>query len=147
MTITIYTDGACCGNPGPGGWGAWLKYGDHEKKIYGSEAHTTNNRMELMGAIKALELLKKPSKVELYTDSVYVKNGITVWIHKWLENNWHNANKDLVKNVDLWQTLYNISNNHEIKWHWVKGHSMVHGNIIADELACKGKEEAKCLIS
>ncbi len=144
--VTIYTDGACSGNPGPGGFGAWLKYGNHEKKIYGSEVYTTNNRMELMGAIKGLEALKKPSKVEIYTDSVYVKNGITTWIHKWLQNNWRNSHKELVKNADLWQTLYEISSVHETTWHWVRGHSKNHGNEIADQLACKGRDEAKCLI-
>jgi ribonuclease HI len=141
--IIIYTDGACSGNPGPGGWGAYLSFGAHEKEIYGSEGDTTNNPMELMGPIKGLEVLKKPSKVELYTDSVYVKNGITVWIHKWLENNWRNSHKELVKNVDLWQTLYDLTKVHDVDWHWVKGHGNSAGNNVADALACKGRDEAK----
>lgn len=144
--IIIYTDGACSGNPGPGGWGAYLKFGKHEKKIHGSDKDTTNNRMEIMAVIKALEALKKPSLVHIYTDSKYVKNGISDWINKWIENNWKGSDKKLVKNVDLWQTLYDITQNHDIKWHWVKGHGTDPGNIEADRLAVKGRDEAKDLL-
>lgn len=140
--VIIYTDGACAGNPGPGGWGVYFSYNGHKKEIYGSEAHTTNNRMELLAAIRALETLKKPCKVELYTDSVYVRSGITVWIYNWIKNNWRNSKKELVKNADLWQTLYEQSLIHDVNWHWVKGHSNNYGNEIADGLACKGKNEA-----
>jgi ribonuclease HI len=143
LPIIIYTDGACSGNPGPGGWGAYLSNKDYKKEIYGSDTDTTNNRMELMGAIKGLEALKRPSKVELYTDSVYVKNGITLWIDKWLQNNWRNSHKELVKNVDLWQTLYELTKLHDVAWYWVKGHGSSAGNKIADALACKGRDEAK----
>lgn len=142
--IIIYTDGACSGNPGPGGWGAYLTYGKYSKKIYGHESHTTNNRMELLAAIKALEALVKPSEVILYTDSIYLKNGITTWIQNWLKNNWITSNKELVKNVDLWQTLYSLTQKHQITWRWVKGHSDDIGNQIADELASRGREIAKC---
>ncbi|MES2215174.1 MAG: ribonuclease HI [Pseudomonadota bacterium] len=140
--IIIYTDGACSGNPGPGGWGAYLVYKSHQKEIYGMEAHTTNNRMEIMAAIKALEALKQPCDVELYTDSVYLKNGITTWIHNWIKKDWRTG-KSLVKNVDLWQTLYQYSNKHNIDWHWVKGHSTNKGNQAADRLATQGRDEAK----
>lgn len=140
--VTIYTDGACAGNPGPGGWGAYFSYKGRTKEIYGSEAHTTNNRMELLAAIRALEALKKPCGVELYTDSVYVRSGITVWIHNWMKNNWRGSNKELVKNADLWQTLYEQTLIHDVNWHWIKGHSNNHGNDIADRLACRGKNEA-----
>lgn len=141
--IDIYTDGACSGNPGPGGWGAYFIHQDKEKKISGYELETTNNRMELMAAIKALEYLKFKCKVNLYTDSTYVKNGITSWIHNWLKNNWRTSNKKVVKNADLWQGLYKACQNHEIEWHWVKGHSNVKGNEVADELAVVACGEAK----
>ncbi len=137
--ITIYTDGACSGNPGPGGWGAWLQSGDHEKELFGGEPETTNNRMELMAAIKALEALKrKPSKVELYTDSVYVRDGITKWIHNWKKNGWRTAAKKPVKNDDLWKELDAQISQHNISWHWVKGHAGIEGNEKADALANRG---------
>ncbi len=133
--VKIYTDGACSGNPGPGGWGAVLMYGEARKEINGGEKETTNNRMELMAAIKALEALKKFSEVHIYTDSMYVKDGITTWIHKWKNNNWKNSNKKPVKNKDLWQELEEMISKHEIKWHWVKGHDGHPENERADELA------------
>ena len=141
--ITIYTDGACSGNPGPGGWGAILYSGNHEKTIYGSESDTTNNRMEIMAAIKALEALKGPSSVDLYTDSKYVQQGISDWIDNWIKNNWRGSNKKLVKNSDLWQTLHSLSQKHDIRWHWVKGHEDNECNIKADALAVRGRDEAK----
>ncbi|MCC2646737.1 MAG: ribonuclease [Rickettsiaceae bacterium] len=141
--VVIYTDGACAGNPGPGGWGVYLIFGKHEKKIYGSSPDTTNNRMELTAAIEALKALKEPCDIDLYTDSKYVKDGITDWIVKWRKNNWRKSDKDLVKNSDLWQTLDDALKNHNITWHWVKGHSDNKGNIIADSLAVKGCQEAK----
>ncbi len=140
--VTIYTDGACCGNPGPGGWGALLKFNDITKEILGYELDTTNNRMEITAAIEALKILKKPSYIEIYTDSKYLQQGITLWIHKWLANNWRRSNNEPVKNVDLWQNLYNELNKHIIIWQWVKGHSNDHGNIAADKLAIRGKEIA-----
>ncbi len=145
--VKIYTDGACSGNPGPGGWGVYLLYHSennaiYEKKEYGSEVETTNNRMEILAAIMGLGLLKSSCKVDLYTDSVYLKNGITVWIHSWIKNNWHNSSKKLVKNIDLWQNLHKAIEMHDINWHWVKGHGSNHGNIIADSMACKGRDEA-----
>lgn len=143
--VIIYTDGACSGNPGPGGWGAYLKFGEHEKKIYGSEPNTTNNRMELTAVIKALEAIKSPYKIKIYTDSKYVKDGISDWINKWIKNNWKGSDKKLVKNVDLWQNLHDITLKHDIEWHWVKGHSSNLGNIEADRLAVLGRDEAKKL--
>jgi ribonuclease HI len=131
MTVEIYTDGACSGNPGPGGWGALLRYGKHEKELSGGEAETTNNRMELMAAIKALEALKKPSTVKLYTDSTYVKDGITEWIHGWKAKNWPNR----IKNKDLWIRLDSLNNQHKIEWLWVKGHAGHPENERADSLA------------
>jgi ribonuclease HI len=141
--VTIYTDGACSGNPGPGGWGAYLLYKDHKKKLHGSDAETTNNRMEIMAAIKALETLKTHCEVDLFTDSIYLKQGISEWIYNWVKNNWRTSNKKLVKNSDLWQTLYELTTKHKIEWHWVKGHTNNIGNIIADELACIGRDAAK----
>ncbi|MDF2965067.1 MAG: rnhA [Rickettsiaceae bacterium] len=141
--VIIYTDGACAGNPGPGGWGVYLIYGKHEKRFYGSNLNTTNNRMELTAAIEALKLLKEPCQVDLYTDSKYVKDGITDWIVKWKKNNWRKSDKDLVKNSDLWQTLDESLKDHVITWRWVKGHSDNKGNIIADSLAVQGCQEAK----
>ena len=137
-TVTIYTDGACSGNPGPGGWGAILIYGDHRKEINGGEHETTNNRMELMAAIEALNSLKRPCKIELYTDSTYVKQGITTWIHGWKKNNWRNSQKKPVKNAELWQTLDEAQARHDISWKWVKGHSGHPENERADELARAG---------
>ncbi|MBS9777763.1 MAG: ribonuclease HI [Gammaproteobacteria bacterium] len=139
--VTIYTDGACKGNPGIGGWGALLSYGEHEKAICGGEYDTTNNRMELMAAIKALELLKRPCMIELWTDSTYVKKGISEWIFSWKKNNWKTAAKKPVVNKDLWQQLDEISQKHEISWNWVKGHAGHPGNEMADQLANQGIEE------
>jgi ribonuclease HI len=133
--VVIYTDGACSGNPGPGGWGAILTYGDNCKEIAGGEEVTTNNRMELMAAISALEALKRPSRVELHTDSSYLKNGITQWIHGWKRNGWRTSDKKPVKNAELWQRLDEARNRHEIDWHWVKGHAGHPENERADELA------------
>jgi len=141
-TIEIFTDGACKGNPGPGGWGALLRYGKHEKKLYGGELDTTNNRMELTAAIEALKALKRPSKVELTTDSVYVKNGINQWLEGWKAKGWKTAAKKPVKNQDLWQALDEQVVKHQVNWHWVKGHSGHTENEIADELANLGVEKA-----
>ena len=134
-TVVIHTDGACSGNPGPGGWGAILESGTHRKELYGGEAMTTNNRMELMGAIQALEALKRPSVVELHTDSAYLRNGITAWIHSWKRKGWRTADNKPVKNVELWQRLDAALGEHQITWHWVKGHAGNVGNERADELA------------
>jgi ribonuclease HI len=134
-TVDIWTDGACSGNPGPGGWGAVLRYGATEKEISGGEAATTNNRMELMAAISALEALKKPSKVRLHTDSKYVMDGLTKWIHGWKKNGWKTADKKPVKNEDLWKRLDEANARHEVTWKWVKGHSDDIMNNRADELA------------
>ena len=136
--VVIYSDGACSGNPGPGGWGAILIYGAHRKELKGGEAHTTNNRMELMAAIAALSALKRRSHVELYTDSAYVKNGISQWIHGWKRNGWKTADKKSVKNAELWQQLDELRSQHEISWHWVKGHAGHPENERADELAREG---------
>jgi ribonuclease HI len=136
--VEIFTDGACSGNPGPGGWGVILRYGGHEKELKGGEERTTNNRMELMAAISALEALKKPSHVDLHTDSEYVKNGITAWIHNWKRNGWRTADKKPVKNAELWQRLEQALARHEVKWHWVKGHAGHPENERADELAREG---------
>lgn len=143
MPVTIYTDGACKGNPGPGGWGVLLLYGEHQKELYGGEANTTNNRMELLAAIKGLEALKRPCQVELYTDSQYVRQGITSWLAGWLKNNWKTASKKPVKNQDLWQELNELNQTHQVNWHWVKGHAGNPGNEKADELANKGIETLK----
>jgi len=133
--VTIHTDGACSGNPGPGGWGVILEYGGHYKELKGGEPHTTNNRMELMGAIAALEALTKPCAVDLYTDSQYLRNGMMSWIHGWKKNGWRTADKKPVKNVDLWQRLDAALKRHEVTWHWVKGHAGHDLNERADELA------------
>ena len=135
-----YTDGACSGNPGPGGWGVLMIWGDHEKELCGGESETTNNRMELTAAIKALEALNRPAKVILYTDSTYVKDGITSWIHNWKRNGWKNAKKKPVKNDDLWKQLDELLTGHDIEWRWVKGHAVDPGNEKADELANKGMD-------
>lgn len=140
-TIEIFTDGACKGNPGPGGWGALLRYGDHEKRLYGGELETTNNRMELTAAIEALKALKRSCNVELTTDSVYVKNGINQWLEGWKAKGWKTAAKKPVKNQDLWQALDEQVSKHRINWHWVKGHSGHSENEIADELANLGVEK------
>lgn len=139
--VTIYTDGACKGNPGPGGWGAFLRYGDAEKEIWGGEAETTNNRMELMAAIAALELLKRESAVELFTDSEYLRKGITEWLANWKKRGWKTAAKHPVKNADLWQRLDQVAQQHRINWRWVRGHSGDPGNERADRLANRGVEE------
>jgi ribonuclease HI len=133
--VIIHTDGACSGNPGPGGWGAILTFGDKEKELKGSEAHTTNNRMELMAAISALDALKKPCRVDLHTDSKYVQDGISKWIHGWKRNGWKTADKKPVKNVDLWKRLDEAIARHDVKWHWVKGHVGHELNERADQLA------------
>jgi len=134
--IIIYTDGGCRGNPGIGGWGVWLRYGDHDKKLKGAERDTTNNQMELMAAIKALEAIKSSSiAIELYTDSKYVMTGINEWIVNWKAKGWKTANKKSVKNVALWKRLDVLNQQHNVKWHWVKGHSGDSGNEMADTLA------------
>ena len=138
--VIIYTDGACKGNPGIGGWGVWLQYKDNEKELYGGEQHTTNNRMELMAAIQALETLKRPCFVELHTDSVYLKDGINKWIINWKKRGWKTTNKQPVKNEDLWRRLDAATEKHQIEWKWVKGHSGDYGNEKADALANKGIE-------
>jgi ribonuclease HI len=134
-TVDIWTDGACSGNPGPGGWGAVLRYGETEKEFSGAEAATTNNRMELMAAIQALEALKRPSKVTLHTDSKYVMDGLTKWIHGWKKNGWKTADKKPVKNDDLWKRLDTANSRHDVTWKWVKGHADDVMNNRADELA------------
>ena len=139
MRVEIFTDGACSGNPGPGGWGALLRYGDHEKEMSGGELETTNNRMELTAAIEALRALKKPgTRVDLYTDSIYLHDGINKWIAKWKRNGWRTAARKPVKNVDLWQALDEEMARHDITWHWVRGHSGHEGNDRADALANQG---------
>ncbi len=140
--VLIYTDGACSGNPGPGGWGAVLMYGDKRKTMCGGELATTNNRMELMGAIQALEVLNKPCKVELHTDSQYVMKGVTQWIHGWKARGWKTADKSPVKNEDLWKRLDAARARHDVDWRWVKGHAGHEFNEEADELARKGLKEA-----
>lgn len=141
--VTIYTDGACSGNPGPGGWGALLLYGEHERELYGGEVETTNNRMELQAAIEALNALKRSCEIDLYTDSQYVKGGITGWIHGWKKNGWKTSNKKPVKNAELWQALDEALRPHQVSWHWVKGHAGHEGNERADELARRGMEPYK----
>ena len=136
--VVVHTDGACSGNPGPGGWGAILVWGDHRRELCGGESETTNNRMELLAAISALDALKRPVKVELHTDSSYLKDGITKWIHGWKRNGWRTADKREVKNVDLWQRLDALASKHDINWHWVKGHAGDADNERADELARQG---------
>lgn len=141
--VTIYTDGACRGNPGPGGWGALLKSGRHEKTLNGFESTTTNNRMELMAAIMALRELKRSCRVELYTDSQYVRKGITEWIHGWQKRGWKTAAKQPVKNAELWRELLAEASRHELEWHWVKGHSGHPGNERADALANEAIDAAQ----
>jgi ribonuclease HI len=136
--VEIFTDGACKGNPGPGGWGAWLKAGDHEKEICGGEANTTNNRMELMAVIEALTALTRPCKVVLHTDSQYVQKGISEWIHGWKKRGWKTAAKEPVKNADLWQALDAAQARHQVEWRWVRGHVGHVGNERADQLANRG---------
>ena len=141
--MTIYTDGACKGNPGPGGWGAWLRSGEHERELWGGQAQTTNNRMELQAVIEALSALRGPSQVQLHVDSEYVRNGITAWIHAWKRRGWRTADNKPVKNVDLWQRLEAATAPHRIEWHWVRGHSGDPGNERADALANRGVEAAR----
>lgn len=136
--VEIYTDGACSGNPGPGGWGALLRWRDREREISGGEGETTNNRMELMAAIQALEALNRPSRVRLYTDSKYVKDGITSWIHNWKKKGWKTSKRKPVKNVDLWQRLDAALGRHEVDWLWVPGHAGHKDNERADALARRG---------
>ena len=137
----IFTDGACRGNPGPGGWGVLLRYNGHEKTLYGAEAQTTNNRMELMAAIKGLESLKRPCKVRLTTDSQYVMKGIQEWMHNWKKRGWKTAARKPVKNVDLWQRLDQVTREHDIEWTWVRGHTGHPENEQADALANKAIDE------
>lgn len=141
--VTIYTDGACKGNPGPGGWGVVLQWGEHEKTLHGGEADTTNNRMELMGAISALEALKRPCRVLLHTDSKYVIQGVTEWMRGWKMRGWKTADNKPVKNEDLWQRLDEARLRHDVKWIWVKGHAGVPGNERADQLANQGIEDLR----
>ncbi|MDB5805751.1 MAG: ribonuclease [Betaproteobacteria bacterium] len=141
--VVIYTDGACKGNPGPGGWGVYLKSGDNEKELCGGEAHTTNNRMELMAVIEALNALKRACDVVLYTDSNYVRQGITTWIHSWKLKGWKTADKKPVKNEDLWKALEEAAKRHKVDWRWVKGHAGDPGNERADALANQGVELAR----
>lgn len=140
-TVKIYTDGACKGNPGPGGWGAWLSTGTHEKEMWGGEKNTTNNRMELTAVIESLAALNRKCNVSIYTDSEYVRNGITAWIHNWKRRDWRTADNKPVKNSDLWRKLDDLTKNHDIQWHWVKGHAGDPGNERADLLANRGVTE------
>jgi ribonuclease HI len=133
--VVIYTDGACSGNPGPGGWGSVLLYNGHRRELSGGDAETTNNRMELMAVIQALETLKRPCEAEVYTDSVYVMKGITEWIANWKKRGWKTAGRKPVKNVELWQRLEQAAGRHDVSWNWIKGHSGVPENERADELA------------
>jgi len=144
QVVDVYTDGACSGNPGPGGWGVILRYGDHEKELCGGDpGPTTNNRMELMAPIRALESLTRPTVVRLHTDSTYVRDGITKWLPRWQRNGWLTAGRQPVKNVDLWRRLHTAVQRHEVGWHWVKGHAGHPENERADRLAAKGLSEAR----
>ncbi|SFR46113.1 ribonuclease HI [Marinobacter daqiaonensis] len=142
-SVIVYTDGACKGNPGPGGWGAVLRYGDSFKELYGGEPDTTNNRMELMAAIQGLRALNRACDVDLYTDSQYVRKGITEWLTGWKLNGWKTAARKPVKNEDLWRLLDQEVSRHTVRWHWVKGHSGIPDNELADELANRGIEQQK----
>jgi len=142
--ITIHTDGACSGNPGPGGWGALLHWNGNERTLSGGEDHTTNNRMEMRAAIEALKALKQPCRVDLYTDSTYVRDGITKWLDGWKARGWKTAAKKPVKNADLWMELEEAAARHDVTWHWVKGHAGHDGNERADELARQGLENWQC---
>ncbi len=139
--VVIYADGACRGNPGPGGWGVWLKTGEHEKELFGGDKLTTNNRMELTAVIQALAALKRRCKVTVFTDSEYVRNGITSWIHGWKQHGWRTANRKPVKNAELWMRLDALNAAHEVHWRWVKGHSGDPGNERADALAHRGLDQ------
>ena len=140
-TVIIYTDGACRGNPGPGGWGVLIEYGESRKELYGGDISTTNNKMELTAAIMALKAIKEPCEIILYTDSKYVLLGIEEWIHNWKKRGWRGANKKPVKNIELWKELDELRDEHNIKWNWVKGHSGDPGNETADMLANRGIDE------
>jgi ribonuclease HI len=141
--VVVYTDGACKGNPGPGGWGALLRWREHEKELFGGERATTNNRMELTAVIEALSALKPGCRVALYTDSEYVRNGITTWIHGWKQRGWRTADKKPVKNVELWQRLEALAAQHDVQWHWVRGHDGDPGNERADALANRGVDSIR----
>jgi ribonuclease HI len=141
--VVIYTDGACRGNPGPGGWGALLRWKGHERELFGGELDTTNNRMELTAVIQALSALKSRCDVAVYTDSVYVKDGITKWIHGWKQRGWRTADKKPVKNVELWQRLEALAAQHDVQWHWVRGHDGDPGNERADALANRGVDSIR----
>jgi len=140
-TVEVFTDGACRGNPGPGGWGVILRYEGREKELHGGELETTNNRMELTAAIEALKALNKSSRVDVYTDSVYVRDGITKWLARWQVRGWRTAAKKPVKNQDLWMELADLAERHDVSWHWVKGHAGHPGNERADELANYGLDQ------
>jgi len=140
--VELYTDGACSGNPGPGGWGVVLRYNGHEKELYGSDTETTNNRMELLAAIEGLNALKQPCTVDLYTDSTYVMKGVTEWLTGWKARGWKTADKKPVKNQELWERLDEAITRHTINWHWVKGHDGHPENERADALAVRGRDEA-----
>lgn len=139
--VELFTDGACKGNPGPGGWGVWLRYGQHEKELFGGELETTNNRMELQAAIEGLKALKRSCEVSLTTDSEYLRKGVLEWMANWQRNGWRTADKKPVKNQDLWQALAEEMGRHQIEWHWVKGHQGHPGNERADALANRGVEQ------
>lgn len=141
IKVELFTDGACKGNPGPGGWGVWLRYGQHEKELFGGELETTNNRMELQAAIEGLKALKRPCTVSLTTDSEYLRKGVLEWMANWQRNGWRTADKKPVKNQDLWQALSEEMARHQIEWHWVKGHQGHPGNERADALANRGVEQ------
>lgn len=145
VTVEIFTDGACKGNPGPGGWGVLLRYKGQEKELYGGERHTTNNRMELMAAIKGLQALTRPCSVDVFTDSQYLKKGMINWMPTWKLKGWRNSKKEPIKNVDLWQLLDELASFHQIKWHWIKGHSGHPENDLADALANKAIEDLRSL--
>ncbi|MFT3842284.1 MAG: ribonuclease HI [Myxococcaceae bacterium] len=140
-SVEIFTDGACKGNPGPGGWGALLRSGKHQREMWGGAKDTTNNRMELTAVIESLKVLTRPVRVKVHTDSTYVQQGITAWIHSWKRNGWKTKTKEAVKNADLWQALDALVQKHEVSWHWVKGHSGHPENELADMLANRGVDE------
>lgn len=142
MVVDIWTDGACKGNPGPGGWGAWLRAGEHERELFGGERETTNNRMELTAVIEALGSLRRPCRVRLHTDSQYVQLGISEWMRNWVRRGWKTADNKPVKNADLWRRLAELSARHQVEWRWVKGHAGVDGNERADALANRGVDVA-----